>query len=343
MEEKDYLEEEGYYKIHKPMTKEEKANILKELSRDCEFFKNVELPFDLKIDIMEIKERIAIPSKELNFFLILKEGNVFLWIGKTEEIIKYESGDHLGEGHLKVEDLEEGKIVEILDEGEVLYACNFETLNGIPCLSPIWGPAYAIAGLPREKNIETVKMIRIPYNEFAKHILNNEKSRRIIYENVAKILHQKLEVKSWMLNNQIDTKASIKIFSTLYGCFSGWFPLGWYKIADGEIIDNANRLKRPKTVISSFNITTQEITWLTGLSQPTIDELLTLGKISLNRKIPKLFKKYNVLKDLIKVEKIHGGYQFSLSMSHPMEDSTHCEHCTFRHIDEQFKKILLNK
>ena len=203
----------------------------------------------------------------------------------------------------------------------------------------MWAPALAIAGLPREGKIETVKMIRIPMNELAAAIFQKKKFCDILYKNIAKILHDNLFVKSRLLASASVNKAPYQILSVLYLCFEGYLPLSRYKIADGEVIDNKNKFKKPWNRISSFQVSTVEIQWLTGLSQPTIDGLLKPVKTKTGNKIPKLFKKNGLLAHTVKIEKIHGGYQFSL-IDYTGHAKEHEGHILEKVITKEFENIL---
>ncbi len=344
MENKDNVKvvrEGEHFLIYKPSFtfKEEKTKFLNEISKNCEFFKNIELPHDLNIEILEIKDRIIVPY-DPRFFYILKEGNIFLWLGKKGESAKHfieEERITENDEHITINELKEGKIVEILDEGEVFYSCS--SVANIPCLSPLWDPAWAIAGLPRKGEIETVKMIRISMKELADAILQKKKFCDVVFRNIAKILHNKLFVESRLLASARVNKAPYQILSILYLSFIGYLPLCWYKIADGDVIDNKNKFKKPGMLISSFQISTVEIQWLTGLSQPTIDSLLKPVKIKTGKTMARLFKKIGLLAHTVGIEKIHGGYQFSL-IDYTGHAKEHERHILEAVITKEFESIL---
>lgn len=300
------MDKEDSYKIYKVSLKSEKLEILKEIFENCGPFRNLDIPVDLKIDIIEITKRISIPFNS-DFLYIIKEGNVFSWIGELEKSYRLDK-ELTTEEYFTIGRLKRGEIIQILGEGDILemggyyFLCfDREGKNDIHMTS--CGVAgCSIAGLPFEQVIEPVKLIRISLKEIERVFLKNRKRREIF---IIKFLTFSRYEKEYGYN----FKAQQKISSALRICFLGREPLGWYiEAKNSEVVDNGNKLKKPQEGAFSFVIKTQHLGLMTGLSQPMIDSWLSQKR----QKESPFFKKIKVPSQHFKIEKAKGGYKFSL-------------------------------
>ncbi len=296
------------YKIYKILGKENiRSEILKEIREDCGLFYNLNIPVGLKIDIVEATKRILIPL-DSDFIHIVKEGNVFSWIGELEKLPIGERNP-INEEYFTIERLKRGKVTQIFGKGEVLgindyFFSRLKKGNNMSMIS-LGTSGFSIAGLPFEQDIEPVKLIRISLKEIERIILNDKKKWEIFLLNFLSVLK----------NGQAapyshDFKTPQKIASALRNCLLGKEPLGWYvQGVKSEVIDNGSKLKKPCGGVFSFAIKTQHLGLITGLSQPMIDSWLSKKE----KKEPPFLKEYWALARYIKIEKIIGGYKFSLS------------------------------
>lgn len=302
------MDREDSYKLHKILRKESvrSMEILKELYEDCRLFRDLDIPVDLKIDIIEITKRIFIPFNS-DFLYIIKEGNVFSWIGELEKSYRLDR-ELTTEEYFTIGRLKRGKIIQILGKGDILesdgyyFSHHLEKRNNIFIVS-FGTMGCSIAGLPFEQDIKPLKLIRINLKEINRVFLKNKKRREIFLLNFLTFFKNSRVAYSYKF------KAPQKIASALRICFLGGEPLGWYIEADNnKAVDNGDNLEKPKSEVFSFVIKTQHLGLMTGLSQPMIDSWLYRKK---QNEIT-FFKKNRALAQHFKIEKIKGGYKLSL-------------------------------
>ncbi len=337
------MNREDSYKIYK-IPKGEKLKTLREIYENCKIFSDLDIPADLKIDVIEITRRILVPFNT-EFLYIVKEGNVFLWTGELEKWWEWHSRsekDQITEERFTLNRLkkEGSRITQILGKGDILHVDNYTFIYRFNKKFEIFMVSYGstdfpIAGLPFEQDIEPVKLIRISLKEIKRVFLNNKKRREIFLINFLRFFAQG-STESYSFS----FKAPQKIASVLRGCFWGREPLGWYiKGVDNETIDNGNNLKKPGGVVFSFILKTQHFGLIAGLSQPMIDSWLSRK----GQKDPPFFKENGELTKYLKIEKIRGGYKFSLasfskhSLSHVAEE---LQYILYRsHVPIDYSKI----
>ena len=175
------------YKIYKILGKEDiRLEILKEIRESCGLFYDLNIPVDLKIDIVEVTKRILVPF-ELDFLYIVKEGNVFSWIGELEKLLRGEKNP-INEEYFTIERLKRGKVVQIFGKGDILGIDGYSFMRGLEkgnsiSMASFGTSGFPIAGLPFEQDIEPVKIIRISLKEIERIILNDKKKREIFLLN----------------------------------------------------------------------------------------------------------------------------------------------------------------
>jgi hypothetical protein len=335
------MDREDCYKIYKVFSRGEKLEILREIYEDCRLFRDLDIPVDLKIDIVEITKRILIPFNP-DFLYIVKEGNVFLWTGELEKWWKWHrrsEKDPITEERFTLKRLknEGSRITQILGKGDILHHNNYSFIYRFDKKFNIFMVSYGscnvpIAGLPFEQDIEPVKLIRISLKETKRVFLNNKKRREIFLINFITFFGGGSYSRSF--------KAPQKIASALRDCFWGVEPLGWYiEESNSEIVDNGNNLKKPQGRVFSFTLKTKHLELMTGLSQPMIDSWLSKKG---QKEIP-FFKENGELSQYLKIEKIKGGYKFYLpsfskhSLAHICEE---LEYVLYKsHIPIDYDKI----
>ena len=332
-------------KFKVPSGKEEKSELRNWLKENSPFFYRFHLPNDLKIEISEpITDRTPLFFIEMGFsnkqffdFYIVKSGNAFSWLSRTG--IGSFSEKISAKGVKK-----RAAVLEIFGEGDVIIFgidifAFFNWGNSCMLNHHTVGKENILAGLPFQKSIWPLELIKIEQNEIEKIFLMKQKkfsARNLQNSHLYQYIYQKLLVYKWRLSAQLSTSAEVKILSVLYLCFLGEIPLEWW-VAESKEWDCKGTPRKPREFVDSFKIGRKELALFSGVNPRTIDEILSGKTVSKKLKnktitinIKSIFEKDRSLARFIECE------------NSPNEDYkfTHVSSNEYRFLDVLERRIL---
>lgn len=290
------------------LSKRDSKNNLKWMKNNCNFFHDF-LPDEAIVEEARIDKRILVINRCLNlshYFYVIKEGNMF-------ELTGYE----LDENTWSAISPKSKIIHDIFAEGDVItdfhmYFNHYLLYEGVPIdYSFLSNSAGIIAGLPWERKITPIQVIRIEHSVFTHFV--QPKSQEILAQYRLQALRFLLFKNFWdkvRLTGQLTNSAKAKISAIIYQCFYGEFPINWWQQLDNKEFgakprQNSYVLKKPRCFIKAFILQERAIAMLTGLSQKQIENTLleTLQR-------DKYLSEYLSIKSIIGT----GSYEFAIKI-----------------------------